>query len=176
MAVPISDEVRHGLDAHLRAALEERPLPGKPVAPGSWHLTLRFLGKTDQVAYERMQRELHEAALEAPFVAGFGSLGAFPQPARATVLWLAVTRGAAELEQLAVAAEEAAQRSGFAPEERPFRAHLTLSRIRPHQDVRVLLERVPPFPLTMPVGRVVIYRSHLGRGGARYEEMQSFDL
>lgn len=176
VAVPISDEVRYGLDAHLRETLDERPLPGKPVAPESWHLTLRFLGKTDQVTYERIQRELHEAALEAPFVAGFGSLGAFPRPARATVLWLEVTRGAAQLERLAATAEEAAQRTGFTPEERPFRAHLTLSRIRPHQDVRVLLERVPPFPLTMPVERVVICRSHLGRGGARYEEMESFDL
>ena len=66
--------------------------------------------------------------------------------------------------------------AGFAAEDRPFRPHLTLSRFRPHQDVTSLLESVLIPAVPMPVGRIVLYRSHLGRGGATYEEMEEFPL
>ena len=66
--------------------------------------------------------------------------------------------------------------AGFPPEDRPYRSHLTLSRIRPDQDVTAVLDAVPPLGLAMPVDRVVLYRSHLGPGGPRYEEVEAFPL
>lgn len=177
VAVPITDEVRHGLAAHLDEALEGKAVPGRPVPPDNWHITLRFLGKTTGLENEKLSRALDEADLGDPFEASFGGLGAFPRPARATVLWLGLERGVGRLGELASAAETAATDAGFMPEERPFSAHLTLSRIRPHQDVRPVLERVPAFPLRMPVERVVVYQSHLGRRRpARYEEVEEFGL
>jgi 2'-5' RNA ligase len=137
---------------------------------------MRFLGPTGEVAYDRLVAALGEAELGEPFSLTFGGLGAFPRPARATVLWLAINGGVDRLEQLAALAEHAAQQAGFASEDRPFHPHLTLSRIRPHQDVRPLIQGVSPFPLSQQVDRLVIYRSHLGSGGARYEELESFEL
>lgn len=176
VAVPLTDEVRGALAAHIMAAGTARALPGKPVPPPNWHVTMRFFGPTDEVSYERFLAALTEAEWGRPFSVSFGGLGAFPRPARATVLWLAIERGVDRLERLAALNEQAAQEAGFAPEERPFHAHLTLSRIRPHQDVRPLIERVSPFPMSLPVDRLVVFRSHLGRGGARYEELDSFEL
>ena len=49
--------------------------------------------------------------------------------------------------QLASVCEEAALAAGFAAEERPYHPHLTLSRIRPWQDVSDLVDRVSAFPL-----------------------------
>jgi 2'-5' RNA ligase len=174
LAVPLTDEVRAALAAHIMGL--GRPLPGKPVPPPNWHVTMRFLGPTDVVSFERLLAALAEAETGGPFSISFGGLGAFPRPARATVLWLAIVRGADGLERLAALGEEAAQQAGFAPEDRPFHAHLTLSRIRPHQDVRPLIEKVSPFPASLPIDRLVLFRSHLGRGGARYEELESFAL
>jgi len=176
LAVPLSDEVRSALAAHLMAVRKDQPLPGKPVPPPNWHVTLRFLGPTDDVAYDRLLASLAEADFDEPFSVTFGGLGAFPRAARATVLWLAIEGGSDRLERLASHAEHATQQAGFAPEDRPFHAHLTLSRIRPHQDVRSLIEEVAPFPMPLPVERLVLYRSHLGRGGARYGELESFAL
>jgi 2'-5' RNA ligase len=176
IAVPLTDDVRAGLVAHLTDSAGDRPLPGKPVRPDNWHMTLRFLGQTDQLSYEKVLAALTEFEPERPFTVRFGGLGAFPRPARATVLWMAITTGADRLVRLAAVAEEVARRAGFAPEDRPFHPHLTLSRIRPHQDVRPLVERVPAFPATLAVDRVVVYRSHLGRGGAKYEQLERIDL
>ena len=176
VAAPVTDDIRAGLAAHLMEATGGRPLPGKPVPPPNWHLTLRFLGSTDRVAYERVLAALTDGDPGGPFSVGFGGLGAFPRPARATVLWLGIERGSDRLAGLSALAEDAARTAGFAAEDRPFHPHLTLSRLRPHQDVRPLIERTPPFPLTLPVDRLVVYRSHLGRGGARYEELDSIPL
>lgn len=176
VAVPLTDEVRSALAVHLMSATGQRPLPGRPVPPANWHITMRFLGQTDEVPYERMLGALAEEDLGRAFTMAFGGLGAFPRASRATVLWLAIEDGSDHLGRLAASSEEAARRGGFAPEDRPFHAHLTLSRIRPHQDVRPLIEQVAAFPLSQRVDRLVVYRSHLGRGGATYEALESIPL
>jgi 2'-5' RNA ligase len=167
LGVALSDEVRHGLAAFLES--EVGSIPARAAPPENWHVTLRFLGATDDLARDRILATLDQAALPAPFRLGFGRLGAFPRPARATVLWLGVSDGAEELATLALVCEEAALEAGFEPEERPFHPHLTLSRIRPWQDVGPVVDRVPSFPLHQTVDRITMYRSVLGGGPARYE-------
>jgi len=175
VAVPLPDDIRHALSTLVRDAAPGG-LPGRIVPPANWHVTLRFLGDVDDLGRDRLLKELDVAGLGDPFAVGWGGLGAFPRPGRATVLWIGADRGAADLGRLAADVEEAVVAAGFPQEERPFRSHLTLSRIRPHHDVSRLLETAGSFDLAMTVDRVVVYRSHLGRGGARYEEIEEFPL
>lgn len=174
LGVALTDELRHGLAAFLEA--KAAPLPGKPVPPANWHLTLRFLGATKEPERDRVLAFLDEVALTLPFVLAFGPLGAFSRPARATVLWMGVRRGAEELVELAGRCDEAAQAVGFEAEDRPFHPHLTLSRIRPWQDVLSLVDEVPSFPLSQEVDRITLFRSLLGGGGARYEVVDEVEL
>ncbi len=146
-------------------------IPGRPVPPGSWHLTLRFLGDVDEVAADRLVAALDEAHLGASFRIGFAEAGAFPNPRRATVLWVGV-REEERLGELAAAVEEAVVGVGFPVSERPFAAHLTLARIRPPADVRSLVAR-PLGPVVVPVTEVVLYESY---PGSRYEVVDRFPL
>jgi 2'-5' RNA ligase len=176
VAVPLTEEARGDI-AHLVARAAPRGLPGRPAHPDKWHVTLRFLGDVDEVGRDRLLAELDGAGLGTPFRVRWGGLGAFPNLRRATVLWVGLDEGAPQLTALANAVEEAVEAAGFPPEDRPFRPHLTLSRIRPHQDVTALVENSPPLGVPMPVDRVVVYRSHLGgRGGPRYEVVEEFPL
>jgi 2'-5' RNA ligase len=70
----------------------------------------------------------------------------------------------------------AVEAAGLSPEDRPFRAHMTLSRIRPHQDVRAVIERAPALGIAWTVGEVDVFRSHLGPGGPRYERLDRIML
>ena len=159
--IPLDDEVRHGLVAHLDTGLAGAALPGRPVRPANWHLTLRFLGDVDEV-------------LPGPaFTMGFERLGAFPRPARATVLWLGVVTRGERLNEWAEVCEEAARRAGLDAEERPFRPHVTLSRIRPPEDVRELVQESTPLPHRQIVSAVTLFRSKHGPDGSRYEEVAS---
>lgn len=172
VAVPLPDELRMALADCLRPF----DIPGKVVSAQNWHITLRFLGWTDDVAFDRMLASLDETDFGPGFDVRLGEMGAFPRPRRATVIWLAASRGLNRLEELAAAAEEAAHSAGFGPEDRPFRAHLTLSRVRPAEDVSDLVESFPGADLGWRCESVVVYRSHLGRGGARYEPLETFPL
>ena len=142
------------------------PVPGRPVLPPNWHLTLQFLGAVDSVAADRLRFSLGEIDLG----------GAFPSSSRANVLWLGVDRGGDAMMSLQDRVAAAVGDSGLGIDERPFHPHVTLSRIRPPADVRSRLDSVALVGLSMEVGRVTLVRSNLGCGGANYEAVDVFRL
>ncbi len=172
VAAPMPDETRMA----LAAALREFAIPGRPVPPENWHLTLRFLGGVDRVTCERLLAAIDQTELGGRFKLALRGLGAFPRPKKATVVWLGVTEGRERLEDLADIAEEAAVNAGVAPEDRPFRPHLTLSRVRPEEDVTGLVQTGADLGVGWRCESIVVFRSHLGRDGARYEPLETFSL
>lgn len=157
------------------AALEDRlgseELPGRRVPPENWHITLRFVGETEPVGYERWLANLDAVSMPGPFRLSLGELGAFPRPARATVLWVGVH--GAGISGLAEVVDDAADASGLGREERPFRPHLTVARVRPPEDVRRLTEaRAGEEKLTFGVTEF-----HVMAGvGGRYRVYETFEL
>ena len=172
LGVPVTDEVRQALVQQLGPV----SLAGRLVPPDKWHLTLRFLGDTPHAALNRLRETLRASPFPSPFDIEFGALGAFPNAARASVLWVGIVHGSDPLRSLAAEVEAAVRRSGFAAETRPFSSHLTLSRLQPPRDVRPLIESVPALSARMLVNEVVLFRSHLGRGPSRYEALDRFSL
>ncbi len=175
LGIPLPDGPRGALVAHLGAAFGGR-LPGRAVPPANWHLTLRFLGDTEADRHRALVDGLRGAALGPAFDLGFAGLGAFPRPARATVLWVGVGEGERAVKALAAVVEDAARAAGFAPEEKPFSPHLTVSRLNPSADLRREIAAAPPFAARMRVDAVTLFRSHLGGGPPRYERMEEFAL
>lgn len=175
LAVALDAETRALVAAHVDAN-GGRDWPGRVAPPENWHITLRFLGWTSAVQRDLILRHLDESALPGPFRLRFDGLGAFPKPRRATVLWIGVDDGVAPLQRLADACEAGAVAAGFFPEERPFHPHLTVSRVRPAVDITPLVDSFPPLGLAMPVGAVTVFRSHLRRGGAVYEAIDTVEL
>jgi 2'-5' RNA ligase len=171
IAAPISSKAREELRRRLPDVL-----PGRPVQPDKWHFTLRFLGNTPAQQRDRLVGELRSVNLGKPFRIELGGLGAFPSPSRARVLWVGVTHGADQLVRLAKVVESGVQEAGFPAEPRPFRSHLTLSRLDPPTDVRRLLEIAPAAKVSLNVDEIVLFRSHLGKAGARHDIVESFPL
>lgn len=174
VAVEVPDEARDLLAARLDGLVGIASIPGTVVPPENWHLTLRFLGGVDEPTLDRVTAELDEMVMPAAFVLRLGTLGAFSRPARASVLWAGIERGAEELTDLAARVEQAMEAIGFEREGRPYHPHLTLSRIRPEQDVRELIDDVPAVGVSFEVGSIALVESHTGPGGARYEVMERF--
>lgn len=171
IGVPLTDDARRAIEKSL-----PKKLPGKPVPAENWHFTLRFLGSTEAAARDQIIERLRSATCGARFQIRFNELGAFPNAGRARILWLGVDEGAARLIQLAAIAEGVARSVGFPAEAREFKPHLTLSRIDPPTSVKLLLGSKPQFDVSMTVDSVILYRSRLGGGPARYEEVARFPL
>jgi len=172
VAAEVTTEARHA----LAALVDGVDVPGRRVRPPNWHVTLRFIGEVDEPMLDLLIRSLDEADLGDRFRVRWGGLGAFPRPSKATVVWVGLADGAPQLIGLAASVESAVNTTGVASEDRPFRPHLTLSRIRPPADVRDLISSVSPTGVTMPVDRVVLMSSRRQERETRYEQVESFDL
>lgn len=169
LAAPLPPEIRFAMNERVT----EMPIPGKVGPADNWHITLRFLDTVDRVTYERFLAGM-DPVTETSFSIRLDGFGAFPNPRKATVFWAGVGEGSAQLTMINEQAEEASLAAGLLPEERPFHPHLTLSRIRPPVDVRELVDE--ELSLSWRCERLVTYRSHLGRGPARYEPLDWLDL
>lgn len=169
LAAPLPPEIRFALAERVSGV----SIPGRVGPPENWHITLRFLDTVDRVTYERFLGAM-DPVVESAFTVALDGFGAFPKPRKATVFWAGVGAGAAQLSMINEQAEEAAVGAGLVPEERPFHPHVTLSRIRPPVDVHDIIDE--DLELSWRCQTVVMYRSHLGRGPARYEPLDSIDL
>ena len=103
------------------------------------HVTLKFLGETEEKRLRRVRPALTEVAREAdPFameVSGVGSFGGrIPR-----VVWVGVGDGAEPRTRLAGRVEAGLGRVGFPKERRGFTAHLTLGRVRSPRNAESLL-------------------------------------
>jgi 2'-5' RNA ligase len=171
IGVPLTEDARRSIERSL-----PKNLPGKKVPTENWHFTLRFLGATEEVAREQIITTIRSATCGSRFTIRFNELGAFPNAGRARVLWVGIDEGAPRMIQLAAIAEAAARIAGFDAETRAFTPHLTLSRIDPPASVRTLIASKPKLDIRMTVDSVILYRSRLGGGPARYEEVERFAL
>jgi RNA 2',3'-cyclic 3'-phosphodiesterase len=176
LAVPISEQVRDAVSSYLNTQWNHKPLPGRPVRPESWHFTLKFLGNVpDSQSYSLVQA-MKGASFGRSFELAFGGVGAFPRPARASVLWVGLDEGGERFVQLATRVEEVAKSVGFPVEDRPFHPHVTLSRIRPPENLDALISKIAPFEMKMVVEEIVLFQSHLRPDGARYQAIERFAL
>ena len=117
--------------------------------PEQWHVTLAFMGSvTDRILDDLVERLGRAAARRSPLDLTLVGGGAFPNPARAKVLFAAVDADGreADLRHLAVGARAAATKAGADAEGGRFHPHVTLARIgRPAEVTRWLrvLEGLP---------------------------------
>ncbi len=147
------------------------------------HLSLRFLGATPSGRAPAVKAAVHGAAAgHRGFEVRLAGAGAFPSPHRPRALWLGVERGTAELAALAGALESPLAALGWPPEDRPFRAHLTVARTDAAsiadgaRTAAALLDAATGWAVTFRADRVVLYRSHLGGGPPRYEPLEEVAL
>jgi RNA 2',3'-cyclic 3'-phosphodiesterase len=140
------------------------------------HLTLRFIGEVDDALGARVADALAPPLPVSAFSLALGRPGVFPGPSRPRVIWIGLAEGIDGAAASHDAVEARLQTIGLEPEERPFRAHVTLGRvreIRPPQAaaLREAMDRLRIDPAPATVTHATLYRSHLSPKGARYEPL-----
>jgi RNA 2',3'-cyclic 3'-phosphodiesterase len=148
--------------------------------PEALHLTLCFLGNRPVQEIEAIGTTL--SAWDADM--GELSVGAplWLPPRRPRALAVEIRDGAGELRSLHEAVCNAISlATGWEPERRRFRAHITVARMRePARIGRSSAGAEPPLPATPRLRftpeSVVLYRSWLSSAGATYEAMASCRL
>lgn len=151
---------RQLLSSHLQDCAALAP-DYRWVAPDGLHLTLRFLGSLDGTALDRVRVELGRVHAR-PFRLGLDGLGTFGSRAAPRVVWVRVGDGLEDCAALARGVEDACRRARIEPDERGFRAHVTLARQRTDRARLPQLPEPPALP-PWPVEEFLLYESRLGR-------------
>jgi 2'-5' RNA ligase len=178
IAAELPSEVKTELVA-AQERLRRSSLPVKWVAPEALHLTLRFLGDTNVELIADLGAAIGTALRRhAAMQLRLSGVGAFPNEHRPSVVWAGIGGAVAALGLAQADIEAAISALGIAPETKPFRAHLTLGRVRreasPEQRQRlgaVIRALPPPNPVSWALDRVVVFRSELGSDGPTYTEL-----
>jgi 2'-5' RNA ligase len=178
---PPPEAVEH-LDEFLevrRAAVAFRWSP-----PEQFHLTLAFLAEVpDSALDDLLERLAGAAARRTAFETALVGGGAFPNAARARVLWTGLgldDARRAELDRLATGTRAAANRAGTAVDGQRFRPHVTVARIGRAQDVTSWVRLLDTYRGPgWRADRIALVASYLGegpRGRPRHESVQEFAL
>lgn len=144
----------------------------------NYHMTLRFLGETDDRALPELIGLLKDATSKCPPLdLEPCGLGSFPEGDPIPhVVWAGV-RGASPaadtaMKELRQALNDGARALGHRAEKGRFVPHITLGRIRSDREVKALMDRMGPAKIR-PFGRflareVVLFESHDGEFGTEY--------
>ncbi len=144
----------------------------KVVSTDQLHLTVKFLGDTEEGLVPEIVATIREACADLqPFPVTVRGTGAFPSLSRMNVVWVGI-EGAQPIGRIAADLEASLEALGFAAERRPWKAHVTLARVKGHRDLdrvqRIVEVRRDEVFGSHQVDRVHLKKSVLTPGGAQY--------
>lgn len=172
IAIPLPEENQLQLQETVRT-LRKLNLEARFPDTESIHLTLKFLGNIDKSQVLSMAGALEDCCLaHRTFPVYLRGLGAFPHSANPRVLWMGVEAGQ-KLRKLRQNLENRLVDFGFEPDNKPFRPHLTVARVKGKRNfkelVRLLSSKRESFSAgSFEVDSVALYRSELKPSGAEY--------
>lgn len=172
IALGISDEVRRAA-AKLQRAIRETGAQVSCPAPENLHFTVAFLGATPPSLIGELSARLDAVAREIPaFELEVCGVGFFGPPHAPRVVWAGVAGVPPALVRLHEACQKILLELKFSIEDRPFRPHLTLGRVKSRRGVAELTSLVASVRSAVlgrvEAGDLLLMRSRVDAPEARY--------
>jgi 2'-5' RNA ligase len=179
IAVNLSSEVKQA----IREAIASFPVPNPPwrwVKEDAFHITIKFLGETSQDRIPSIIEQMKNACrLHKSFPIRLAHMGGFPNLKKPRVLYYEVVEGRESLSNIAKDINTSLSDGlGIPAENKPFRAHVTVARIkRPLPgEMASRFAQAPVLAAAQTVRSVDLMRSELRREGARYHLVKEIAL
>ena len=152
----------------------------KWIDPDNLHLTLRFLGNTNDSQLPEIIKSMQQLVREYNnFTLKISGLGFFGTSRFPKILWAGVNMPDDIIEMVA-RIEDIVCNAGFSPETRPYSPHLTLCRIKTLKDSTGLGNLIDKYRQTLfieqEIKEIILYESILNSSGSVYKQLQIFPL
>lgn len=181
VAIDISLEARRRIAAYIETLRDEfRAVRAGWDKPEKLHLTLKFLGDTNEKQLAELREIVGEIAGKiSKFSLRIAETGVFPNARNARVLWIDAKDEAGILTKINDLLEAGCERIGFEMERRKFVPHLTIGRVREPNRAQDLAKKhlENKFePVEFEVSEIVIYESKLLQTGSVYSVVSKHAL
>ena len=149
--------------------------------PEGWHLTLKFFGDDSMEDVEKISSAVqNRVASGLSLNLKIEKLGVFPDARKPRVLWCGTSGDVEKLAALHKQLDADFTGIGFPKEDRPFRAHLTLARIKDPRSpagIDKALQKYRDFSTgVFFVRELILFQSKLTPQGALYTRLATFPL
>ncbi|MFH1777608.1 MAG: RNA 2',3'-cyclic phosphodiesterase [Candidatus Omnitrophota bacterium] len=145
------------------------------VSPDNIHLTLKFLGSTKTSDIDRIIHILKQTANDySTLNVELSNMGIFPSLRNPRVIWVGLNEKTATINRLVKELNEKLTDLGFTKEERDFKPHLTIARIKQlndKHDLSIQLAKSQPQKLSFILSEITFYKSTLTPKGAIYSSL-----
>ena len=183
VAVDLDEPARAVAAGSARALATRLPRTDAP-SPVRWvpaeqlHLTLRFLGEVAERQVASVRHALRPPWDAVVFTSRLTGVDLFPLSGAPRVIWRGVDEGQEQMVALKSELDRRLAPVGFEPETRPFRAHLTLGRVKRRAAIsgpalRAVLSRHEPETARWVVDRVSLFESRMSFRGVTYHVVES---
>jgi 2'-5' RNA ligase len=151
------------------------------VALENLHLTVKFLGDVIDEDLDKVCRTAEEIASQTqPFEFSIKGLSSVPPAGQMRMVWAGVDEPTGRLEKMHSIMEEAYARLGFRAENRAYRPHLTLGRVKSGQNVAQLRAAVGRYAETdfgvQSAEELIVFSSQLTPKGPVYSPLKQASL
>jgi len=173
-----------GRMSNLRAKEDNSRKSISWVKPQNLHLTLKFLGDISSVKLNEIKQAITEITKTAPgFKVRLEAAGVFPGLHAARIIWIGADQAPLALNQLAEELETRLSASGIHREQRDFRPHITIARIKTRLNPSDLKKAVDKIGENLAEAswefdcrEITLFESALGPTGPTYTILDQFNL
>jgi 2'-5' RNA ligase len=156
-------------------------VPFRWTDPEQWHLTLAFSRDVPDRAHDDLVDRLTRAARKrSPIEARIAGGGAFPNVARARIVYAGVQTDREELRRMATGAKAAVTKAGAEVDGQRFTPHLTLARLNRPVEASRFVQLLDSYAgPRWAVEELALVASYLGEGPrnrARHEVVETFRI
>ena len=151
------------------------------VSPEKIHLTLKFFGNIEESRIDSIFKSIEEPVRSTqPFSLKVQGVGAFPSTKSPRVIWMGLVNGSEILTSFQKEIEAQLEKIGFQLEDRRFRPHLTLGRVKSSRGKDDLAQRMEKHKEgefgDFQVERVILFKSDLKPSGPIYTTLRELRL
>ena len=170
IAIPLPENMLVFLTG-IQNEIRKNGLKASWTGKSSMHLTLRFLGDTEEKDLRLIIKAMEATALACKsFTLSAQGVGVFPSVKKPRVIWSGVKGQIHQLETLKRTLESNIARVGFKGDNSRFSPHFTLGRFKKKVDSGLVIKMICDFQLfasdNCRVSSMVLYKSDLKPSGA----------
>jgi 2'-5' RNA ligase len=152
----------------------------KLVEPGNIHITVKFLGDTDEYHIDAIEQSMKESVCAIkPFPITLKGTGVFPNRNYMKVLWIGIM-DEGNIGTIAHAIDEKLEPLGFKKENRGFSPHLTVGRVKTARNKDQLLKVIENYKTVeftiQKVQSITLKKSELTPKGPIYSTLREVPL